>query len=131
MLQKTKKAVAKKAYGKKLPKPMSYEFDFSEYENATELRAANNMLTDDEQVSVRNGERLIAARQKALKAMLDAAGIVPDTAETNAQIALRDMFKTLQTAKVPGTTERKYTDQQAREIAATTLGVDWEDDEDE
>lgn len=125
MENKTGQSVATTAYGKKLDSPLTYDYAWTTYKNYDELVAAKDELTNDEQVKVRNTERQNNARQKALQAALDAAGIVKPTAENDPQIGLRDMFKTLQTAKIPGTQERKYTDAQAREIAATTLGVDW------
>lgn len=124
MENKTGTSVATTAYGKKLDAPISYDYSWAAYGNGPELVAAKDELTLDEQVKVRNTERQNNARQKALQAALDAAGIVRPTAENDPQIGLRDMFKTLQTAKLPDGS-RRYTDAQAREIAATTLGVDW------
>jgi hypothetical protein len=121
---KTGTSVATTAYGKKLDAPISYDYKWTAYENGEALTAAKDELTLDEQVKVRNTERQNNARQKALQAALDAAGIVKPTAENDPQIGLRDMFKTLQTAKLPDGS-RRYTDAQAREVASTTLGVEW------
>lgn len=124
MEQKTGKSVATTAWGKKLDAPIPYAYDYSIYVDGAELVASKDELTLDEQVKVRNTERQNNARQKALQVALDAAGIVKPTAENDPQIGLRDMFKTLQTAKLPDGT-RRYTDEQAREIASTNLGVEW------
>jgi isopropylmalate/homocitrate/citramalate synthase len=120
---KTEKATALTAWGKKID-PINYEFTYSTYVDFAELVAAKDELTADEQLKVRNSERKNNARQKALTAELDAAGIVKPTAENDPQVGLRDMFKTLQTAKLPDGS-RRYTDEQAREIASTNLGVEW------
>jgi hypothetical protein len=124
MENKTGTSVATTAYGKKLDAPISYDYSWKAYQTDEELVTAKDELTLEEQRKTRNTERQNNARQKALQAALDAAGIVKPTAENDPQIGLRDMFKTLQTAKLPSG-ERRYTDAQAREIASQTLGVDW------
>jgi hypothetical protein len=125
MEKMTATSESKTAYGKKLDTPISYDYSWTAYQNYEELVAAKDELTNDEQVKARNTERLNNARQKALTAALAAAGHVKPTAENDPQVGLRDMFKTLQTAKLPDGT-RRYTDAQAREIASTNLGVEWE-----
>jgi hypothetical protein len=124
MENKTGTSTATTAYGKKLDAPISYDYKWTNYQSHAELVEAKDELTNDEQVKVRNTERQNNARQKALQAALDLAGIVKPTAENDPQIGLRDMFKTLQTAKLPDGS-RRYTDAQAREVASTTLGVEW------
>ena len=121
---KTGQSVVTTAWGKKVEPPISYEYQYSIYVDGPELVASKDELTLDEQVKVRNIERQNNARQKALQAALDAAGIVKPTAETDPQIALRDMVKSLLTSKLPDGT-RRYTEAQARDIASTNLGVDW------
>ena len=125
MITKKATSVATTAYGKKLDTPISYDYEWTTYPDGDTLKAANDMLSIDEQVKVRNTERQSAARQKRLTAVLDAAGIVKPTAENDPQIALRDMFKTLQTAKTPDG-QRKYTDEAARAMASQMLGVEWD-----
>ena len=124
MIDKTGESTATTAYGKKLDTPITYGYKWSVYEDGPALVAAKDELTIDEQVKVRNTERQNNARQKALAAALEAAGIVKPTAENDPQIGLRDMFKTLQTAKLPDGS-RRYTDAQAREVASNMLGVEW------
>jgi hypothetical protein len=124
MEQKTGTSEAKTAYGKPLATPIVYDYKYNVYVTDEELVAAKDEMTLAEQRKTRNTEMLNNARQKALQAALDAAGIVKPTAENDPQIGLRDMFKTLQTAKLPDGT-RRYTDAQARDIASTNLGVEW------
>lgn len=124
MVEKTGTSVATTAYGKKLETPISYDYKWTVYNDGPELVAAKDELTIDEQVKVRNTERQNNARQKALAAALENAGIVKPTAENDPQVGLRDMFKTLQTAKLPDGS-RRYTDEQARAVASQMLGVEW------
>lgn len=118
MENKTGKSTATTAYGSKLETPIAYEFSYQAYQNIDEVKAANDLLTDEEVVKVRNTERLSNARQKALQAALDAAGIVKPTIENDEQLRLREMFKVLMASK-------KYSEEQARALAATTLGIEW------
>lgn len=106
------------AYGNKLDTPIAYKFSYNAYETPNELTAANDQLTLDEQVKVRNDQRKSKARQAALTAALDAAGIVKPTIENDEQLRLREMFKVLMASK-------KYSEEQARALASTTLGIDW------
>jgi len=118
MENKSLTAKAETAYGKKLDTAIEYSYTFTAYQNGDELVAAKDELTLDEQVKVRNVERQSNARQKALAAALDAAGIVKPTIENDEQLRLRDMYKVLMSSK-------RYTEEQARELAATTLGLTW------
>lgn len=117
---------SKTAHGKTLENPIPYEYDWTIYETEAEVVAAKDEMTLEEQRKARNAERANNARAKALQAALDKAGIVKPTAENDPQVGLRDMFKTLQTAKLPDGT-RRYTDAQARDIASTNLGVEWDE----
>jgi len=119
MVKKSGKSEAAKAYGKALNDPIVYEYEWEAYETKAEIDAANDNLSDAEVVSARNSERQINARQKALQAALDAAGIIRPTIDTDEQLRLRDMFKVLMSSK-------RYTEEQARELAASTLGLVWE-----
>jgi hypothetical protein len=122
--KKTKASVAETAYGEKLAQPIAYEYSWEVYENPEELKAANDQLTLAEQVKVRAAEAQANARQKALTAALEAAGIVKPTAENNEQVRLRDTYKMLMTAKLADGSP-KYTPEQAREVASTVIGADW------
>ena len=118
MKEVTKSATTNTAYGKTLDTPITYDYTFSTYENFAEVQAANDTLTNDEQVKVRNNEKQSNARQKALTAALDAAGYVKPTIENDDQMKLREMYKILMATK-------KYDEQAARQLAATTVGVEW------
>ena len=118
MENKSATATAATAYGKKLDSPINYEFSWKAYENIDEVKAANDTLTDDEIVKVRNTERQQNARQKALTAALDAAGIVKPNLENDEQLRLREMFKVLMSSK-------RYDEATARNLASQTLGIEW------
>ena len=118
MENKTGKATANTAYGVKLDTPIVYDYKWTAYATIEELTAANDLLTADEQVKVRNTERQNNARQKALQAALDTAGIVKPTIENDEQLRLREMFKVLMASK-------RYTEEAARELASNTLGIAW------
>lgn len=126
MENKTGEATAEIAYGVKLDKPITYTFSYNAYTSIDEVKAANDMPNDAQILKMRNDQRLSKARQAAQTAAFDAAGLVKPTAENNDQIRLKDMVKTLLTAKLPNG-ERRYTEEQARTLAATTLGVEWEE----
>ena len=118
MENKTGNATASTAYGQKLDTPIKYDYKWTAYQSIEEVRAANDVLTDDEVIKVRNVERQNNARQKALQAAYDAAGIVKPTIENDEQLRLREMFKVLMASK-------RYTEDAARELASNTLGIAW------
>jgi len=124
MIEKKGDSTASTAYGKKLDTPITYGYTWKEYPDYDTLKAAGKVLDGDEQVKVRNTEAQSTARQKALQAALDAAGIVKPTEENDAQIRLKSMFKTLMTAKAADGSP-KYTEQAARDLAATVIGEAW------
>lgn len=121
MTPKEATATAETAYGKKLDAPVNYGFKWTEYDTAQDMRAANDAMSDDEQVKTRNVERKTLARQKALAAALDAAGIVKPNAENDPQFRLREMFKVIMSGK-------NHTEESARALASATLGIEWEQD---
>lgn len=118
METKTATATAATAYGQPINPPLKYDYSWEIYTSKDELVAAKDELTLDEQVKVRNSEHQTAARQKAQQAAYDAAGIVKPTIETDDQLRLREFFKILMSSK-------KYSEQEARTLAAGTLGIDW------
>lgn len=124
MITKTDTATSFTAFGKKLDAPINYSYSWNEYETKEEMIAAKDELTLEQQMSARNTARQNTARTRQLNATLEAAGFKRPTAETDEQVRLKDMFKTLQTAKRADGT-RLYTDEQARKVAATTLGCEW------
>ena len=108
------------ARGQSFSPAVTFEYEFVSYESADELVAAKDELSLAEQVKIRNSQRDIRARQAAQNAKLDEMGVEKQDATNNEQIRLRDMFRTLMTSK-------KYTEEQAREVAANILGIAWED----
>lgn len=118
MENKTGKSEALTAYGKKLEAPIQYDYKWTNYVSFDELSEAKDELTNAEQVKIRNTERQNNARQKALTAALEAAGIVKPTIENDDQLRLRETFKNLMSSK-------KYTEEAARELAAQVLGLEW------
>lgn len=61
------------AFGSKLPQALSYAGSFEAYENSSEVRAANDMPSDDEVVSFRNTQRRNNKRQALMTDALEAA----------------------------------------------------------
>jgi len=124
MKSKSGKATAVKAYKQKLDSPVTFTFDYETYENISEVKAAKDEPSDSEVVKFRNAQRKANARAKALTAQLDAMGIKKPTIENDEQLRLEEMFKVLMSSK-------KYTEEAARELASSTLGIEWDDDSDE
>lgn len=120
MKTETKTASFGSARGQTFNPAVSFTYEFVSYENADELVAAKDELSLAEQVKIRNSQRDIRARQAAQNAKLDEMGIEKQDATNNEQIRLRDMFKTLMTSK-------KYTEEQAREVASNVLGIAWDE----
>jgi len=118
MEKKTGTSTANNAYGQALPTPINYSFDWEEFSTPEEVRAANEWPADKDVVKYVNVDRKANARQKALQAALDAAGIIKPTLENDEQLRLREMFKVLMSSK-------RYTEEAAREMAANTLGLTW------
>jgi hypothetical protein len=118
MKKQSGKSTANTAYNQTLPTPISYGFDWEDFETADEVRAANEWPKDADVVKYINTDRKANARQKALQAALDAAGIIKPTLETDEQLRLREMFKVLMSSK-------RYTEDQAKDMAAQTLGLTW------
>lgn len=124
MKTKTFKAKAVKAYKKKLEKPLQYGGEYSVFENIEEVRATNSYPSDTLVVKFLNARSKAKARAAAMTAALDAIGIVKPTLENDDQMKLKEFVKVLMSSK-------KYTLEAARALAATTLGIEWEDEEDD
>jgi hypothetical protein len=118
MKKQTGKSTANNAYGQALATPINYGFDWEDFETPEEVKAAGEWPKDTDVVKYVNVDRKANARQKALQAALDAAGIIKPTLENDEQLRLREMFKVLMSSK-------RYTEEQAREMAASTLGLAW------
>ena len=118
MKRETFKGTIEQAYGKALATPLSYEADYELFENAGEMRSAGEWPSDSDIVKFKNAQAKANARQKATVAALEAAGIAKPTLETDGQFRLREMAKILVAA---GKSE-----DEARNLASATLGIDWE-----
>jgi hypothetical protein len=62
------------AYGKELPTPVTFSFDFEEYETRSEIPDGER-LTDDQYVQAVNARRKANKRAKETEKQLKAAGI--------------------------------------------------------
>ena len=87
--------IIENAYGKKLDKPIPYEGEFQAYEQAQEVRAANDMPSDDEVVSFRNQQKRAATRQRLMQEALDKAGIQKPTLENSAELRYKNIYDAL------------------------------------
>jgi len=124
MVTKTFKSTALAAYKKKLDTPLKYGGDYQAFENIGEVRAQNSYPSDKDVVKFLNAKAKAKARAAAMTAALEAIGIVKPTLENDDQMKLREFVKVLLSSK-------KYTEEDARTLAATTLGIAWEGDEDD
>lgn len=116
MITKNGSSTANTAYGKKLDTGIEYDFSYAAYESTDELVAAKDELTLEDQLKVRNTERLNNARAKALQAALDAAGIVRPDIKNDEQLRLREMLKVLMSSG-------RFDEATAKGVAETTLGL--------
>ena len=110
--------VMENAYGKKLESPIKFGGQYDAFENIAEVNSAIAYPKDKEIVDFLNTKEKANARQKAMQAALDAAGIVKPTLETDSQLRLRKMYDIL---VANGSSEAE-----AKAIAATTLGLSWD-----
>jgi hypothetical protein len=114
----TFEGVMENAYGKPLATPIKFGGTYEAFESRDEIVAARKDLSDKEIVDVVNNKEKANARQKAMQAALDAAGIVKPTLETDTQLRLRKMYDVL--------VANGSTHDEARAIAATTLKLTWD-----
>lgn len=117
MENKTVSGVMENAYGKPLAAPIAFEGEYTAYASFQEVVDAKDELKPEEVVKVRNEQRKAAARQKAMQAALDAAGIVKPTLENDEQLRLKKMFDVLVANGTPEAT--------ARTQAETILNLKW------
>lgn len=111
--------VIENAYGKKLDAPITFDAEFDAFETKAEVEKANELLKDEEVVDFRNAQRKANARQKAMQAALDAAGIVKPTLENDEQLRLRKMYDIF--------VANGSTPEEARANAAAALNLVWSD----
>ena len=115
------KATTETAWGKPLSTPIEYNGQFQAFQTIDEVRAVGEFPSNDEIVNFVNNKRKAAARSKALTTALEAAGYEKPTMETDVLMQLKTLYKVYIAAKKPH--------DEARELASTTLGVDWPDGE--
>jgi hypothetical protein len=114
-------ATTETAYGKPLPTPIKYSGSYKAFETITEVRNVGEFPSDDEVVTFVNNKRKAAARQKSLTAALEAAGYEKPTLENDPQLQLKTLYKVYIAAG--------KSDDEARALASSTLGVAWDDGE--
>jgi hypothetical protein len=105
------------AYGKTLPEPVKFSGSFDSLETIDEVRSANEYPDDKEVVAWANAKRKASARQKAMNAALEAAGITKPTLE-DPQVQLATIIKAL---RASGRSE-----DEAIALAETALGVKYQ-----
>lgn len=124
MKELSKNTSTKRAYNRDLPEKVPFSFKWKIFENAEEMVAAGGQLTLKQQLKAVNAANKQTARQAALTEALEAAGIVRPTIENDDQLRLKNMFTVLMSSK-------RYSEEEAREIASTNLGVEWADEDED
>lgn len=128
MKKMTKIAVSYSAFGKKVKKPFKVPYSWEGFENFPEVVAAKATLSEKGHLKAVNAAEQAKARAEALTAAYTAAGFVKETAATSALIRLKDMYKTLRLS-INSETGEKYTDAEARALAAKYVGAEWPADD--
>jgi len=122
MKEFTKNTSTARAYNKDLPNKVPFTFSWKIYENEAEMLAAGAQMTPKQQLKAINAAAKQTARQASLTAALDAAGIVRPTIENDDQLRLKNMYTVLMSSK-------RYSEDEARELASNTLGIEWAEDD--
>jgi len=104
-------------YSKTVSPALPYDAEVENFDSIEELKAANEFPKDSEIVNFVNAKRKAAARNKAMQAAVDAAGIKKPTLENDPQLRLKTVYKSL----VAG----GLSDAEARTVASTATGVEW------
>jgi len=123
---KTKKfkGVISRAYRKPVSPALPYDGEYQRFEQPEEVRAAGEWPNEKGVMAYANAKRKAAAAAAIKKAVLDAAGIFEPNVENDEQFRLQQMFDSVMASK-------KYTEEQARELCSTTLGIEWADEDDD
>ena len=119
MKVQTDESVIETAYGKKLDTPIPYKFSWNEYANRVEVIDAKQDPDDDAITKFVNATNKANARQKALTAALEAAGIEKPTLKTDEQLRLRKMYEIL--------VANGDSHEVARQAASAHLKIEWQD----
>lgn len=115
MKTETFKGTIENAYGQPLEKALAFSGDFEKLEKGDEI-PAKEQPDADEILTYVNSKRKANARQKAMQAVLDAAGIEKPTLENNVDLQVKTMVKSL-------VASGKYNEEQATQFAKTALGL--------
>lgn len=118
MEQKTGKASVGSAYGVKLDKPIEFEYKYAAFTQPQEVRDAGEWPSEKDIMEYANVARANNARQKEQKVVLEAAGYKQPTLKDSEVLQLRTIYRSLMASK-------RYTHQQAVDLAATTLQTSW------
>jgi hypothetical protein len=102
------------AYGKQLPTPIPFNGSYDAFENYEEVKSANELPSNDEVLAFVNNKKKANARQKAMQAALEAAGIEKPTLENDKDLQWKTMYKSL-------IASGKYTEEKARELTSDML----------
>jgi hypothetical protein len=113
-------AKAETAWGKAID-PVPYSGSYQAFETIDEIRNVGEFPSDKDIINFVNANRKASARSKALVEALKAAGHEQPTLENNVLMQLKQLYKVYIAAK--------KSDEEARMLAATTLGVEWPTDE--
>ena len=116
MNTETFKGTIENAYGQALPTAVKYEGKFEAYSSFDELKAANDLPSNDEILAFINTKRKNNARQAAMNAALTAAGIVKPTLENDSDLQVKTMVKAM-------VASGKYNEEQATALAKQALGL--------
>jgi len=95
MKTETFTAKAESGRGKTFDTPLEYGGEYTVYDNAQEIKDANDWPSDNDIVEYRNTQRKLAARNKALNQALDDAGVEKQTINNNPQMRLAGMVRIL------------------------------------
>lgn len=114
--------VMENAYGKALPSPIKYS---ASYEKLLSYDAipAKELPDHDDILDVVNNARKANARQKAMQAALDAAGIVKPTLETSVDLQVSNIVKSLLAAKNADGSSKYLSKDVAEATARAILGL--------
>jgi uncharacterized surface protein with fasciclin (FAS1) repeats len=104
------------ARGQNFSPAVEFPFTVNLYETTEELVAAKDELTLEDQLKVRNAERITRARQAAQNALLDKMGVEKQDINNNEAIRFREFLKVLKSAG--------FSDEDAKSQAVKTLGYD-------
>jgi hypothetical protein len=96
---------------------LKYDASYNAYETAEEVKTGNDWPKDEDVVKFVNTQKKANARQKAMQAAQDAAGIIKPTLENDDQLKLKKMYDIFIAAK--------NTPDEARAKASAALGIDW------